>query len=244
MPEKMTDKMRPCVKAALEDGAQNKDHLKKMTFAIIFELNRLNIEKSEIKMVLMEWNQKNYRKLTEGEAKRQLCDFVEWFFKHECKMSCNALNDYCLFPNGGCRFKPIPYQENIELPFSMLDAESFLMSERMPHGYLMACLLKILFKIQREKNARAIIYIGLRTLRARVLDEFRHDLDPKDILRALNKLEEEGFIRITHGERGTFSKRANGYTFQPWTRQQPIITHMCGNSETHYCVATKEAVSL
>ncbi len=236
MPENQLGRMRPCVRLAFEKGAQDKDHFRKMRHAIIYELNRLKVEKCEIKQALMEWNHKNYRKFTEGEAKRQLCDYVEWFFKNECNLSCKALNDYCLHPDAGCSFKRVAYQENIELPFSIIEAESFLLRECEPHGYLMSCLLKILSKIQKE-NARKIIYIGLRTLQARLLDEYRARLDPKDILRALNKLEAEGLLRITHGERGTFSKHANGYTFLPWVLPQPIITHVCGKDETHYCVA-------
>lgn len=221
------------MKAAFEEGAQDKDHLSKFRHAIIFELNRLGIEKSEIKIKLLEWNKKSYQVLSTGDARRKLCDYVDWFFKHECKLSCKGLEDYCVFQNGGCCFKRRPYQENIELPFSISEANNFLMTECKPHGYLMDCLIKILFEIQQEKGVRDIVFVGLRTLKARLSDEYRRNLDPKDILRTLSRLEENGFIRITHGKRGTFSNRANGYAFLPWTRPLRIITHMCGNSETH-----------
>lgn len=227
-------KMRPCVAGALINGSSDEDHFRKMRQAIIYELNRITIDRAEIKSVLMDWNQRNHKRFTEGDARRKLCDYVDWFFKHDCKMSCKALTEYCLF--GGCGFQETSYQGEIELPFSLQDADSYLMTECMPHGYLMACLIKILYAIQKEKNARKIIFVGLRTLQSRVLEEFHHNLDLMSILRALNMLEEKELIRMTHGKRGTFTACANGYTFLPWVRPQRIITHMCNTSETHYCV--------
>jgi hypothetical protein len=217
MTEKISDQMRPCVKSAFDEGAQDKDHLNKMRHAIIFELNRLGIEKSEIKMKLLEWNKKSYQVLSPGDATRQLCDYVNWFFKHECKLSCKGLEDYCLYSTGGCAFRPSQYGGEIALPFSLIDAMIFLEKEYRPHGYLMGLLLKSLFKIQKEKNAKNIIYVGIRTLQARLLEDNRHNLDPMSLLRALNKLEAAGLIRIMHGQSGTFGTRhANGYTFLPW----------------------------
>lgn len=217
MLKKISDKMRPCVKRAFISGAKDKDHLKKMTFAIIFELNRLGIEKQEIKMALLEWNKKSYQILSEGDAKRQLCDFVDWFFKRECKLGCKALEDYCIFPDGGCAFKPRLYDGEIALPFSLPEAMIFLEKEYRPYGYLMGLLLKCLSKIQKEKNAKSIIYVGVRTLQARLIEDDRQNLDPMSLLRALNKLEAAGLIRIKHGQPGTFGTRyANGYTFLPW----------------------------
>gem|GEM_PF-1679770 len=238
--EKIADQIRPCVKFALEKGARDRDHLKKMTFAIIYELNRLHVENPEIKMALLEWNDKNYRVLSAGDAQRQLCAYVDWFFKHECKLSCKALEDYCLLPDGGCLFKPASYNGEITLPFSLLEAISFLEKEYHPHGYLMGLLLRILFAIQKEKNAKNIIYVGLREIQARILSEYGHRLEPMQILRALNKLEEAGLIRITHGQPGTSGTRqANGYIFLPWTPPvktgddpQRIITHLCNTTET------------
>jgi hypothetical protein len=245
MTEKISDQMRPCVKSAFDDGAQDKDHLNKMRHAIIFELNRLGIEKSEIKMELLEWNKKSYQVLSPGDATRQLCDYVNWFFKHECKLSCKGLEDYCLFPNGWCAFRPQSDSGEITLPFSLSEAMIFLEKEYRPHGYLMGSLLKTLSKIRVEKSAKSIIYVGVRTIQARLLEDDRHDIDLMGIMRALNKLEEAGFIKITHGQAGTFGKRpANGYSFQPWAPPGPkcvyspipIITHMCNKNSTHICV--------
>jgi hypothetical protein len=103
------------------------------------------------------------------------------------------------------------------LPFSLSEAMIFLEKEYRPHGYLMGLLLKSLSKIQIEKNAKNIIYVGIRTLQARLLEDDRRNLDPMSLLRALNKLEAAGLIRIMHGQSGTFGTRhANGYTFLPW----------------------------
>jgi DNA-binding transcriptional regulator YhcF (GntR family) len=212
------DRMRPCVKAAFEKGAQNKSHLTKMTHAIIFELKRLGIEKAEIKRALLEWNQKNFQILTEGDARRRLCDYADWLFSQkDCKLGCKALGDYCIYPNSFCWFRPQIEEGEAALPFSLSDAMDFLEKEYQPHGYLMGLLLKSLSKIQVEKNAKSIIYVGVRTIQARLLEEDHHDIDLMGIVRALNKLEEAGFIRITHGQSGTFGMRpANGYSFQPW----------------------------
>jgi hypothetical protein len=217
MYEKILKKMRPCVAAAFKDGAQDKDHLKKMTYAIIFELNRLGIGKVEIKMALLDWNKKSIIALSPGDANRQLCDFVDWFFKKECKLGCKALKDYCLFPNGGCAFQLQAYVGDINLPFSLSEAMIFLEKEYRPHGYLMGLLLKSLSKIQQEKNAKNIIYVGLRTLKAQLVEDDRHILDLMTISRSLNLLEDAGFFKISRGQPGTFGTRhANGYTFLPW----------------------------
>lgn len=234
--------MRPCVAEAYQKGAQDRQHFEKMRFAIIYELKRLAIEKPDIKIFLLEWNAKNYQALATSEAQRQLCDFVDWFFKRDCKLSCKALVDYCLFPSGGCGFKPVPYSGEIQLPFSELDVVAFLEREFRPNGYLMGVIVRVLFKIKIEKCAKKEVFVGLRTLQARINDEFRFQSDLMAILRALNELEKLRLIRITHGKPGTFGKRtANGYAFLPWSPPvslQPIITHMCNKVDTHYCVTT------
>lgn len=238
--EKLLNKMRPCIAAAVKKGAQDRQHFEKMRFAIISELKRLDIDKPDIKIFLLEWNKKNYQVFASGEAQRQLCDFVDWFFKRDCKLSCKALEDYCLFPNSGCGFKPVPYSGEIRLPFSELDVVTYLEREMRPNGYLMGIVVRVLFKIQIEKCAKNEVFIGLRTLQARINGEYRFHSDLMAILRALNELERIKLIRITHGKPGTFGKRtANGYAFLPWAPPvpvQPIITHMCNRVDTPYCV--------
>ena len=217
MPQKIIPKMRPCVNAAFEQGAQDKDHLSKMRHALVFELNRLGFEKPKIKMALLEWNKKSFKVLSPGDANRQLCDYVDWFFKKECKLSCNALKDYCVLPNGGCAFTLHAFDEEITLPFSILEAALFLDKNYQRDSYLMRALINILFKIQKDNNAKTIIYAGIRSIRDRVLEKTRKNLDLMCILRDINKLEEAGFIRITRGKSGTFGTRhANGYSFLPW----------------------------
>ena len=66
MTKKISDRMRPCVKSAFDEGAQDKDHLNKMRHAIIFELNRLGIEKSEIKNEAL------------GMEQKKLSGFITW----------------------------------------------------------------------------------------------------------------------------------------------------------------------
>jgi len=217
--EKNSDKIRPCVFAALKSGAQDRDHLKKMTHAIIYEFDRLQMGKADIKMILLDWNLKSYRVLSAGDAKRQLCGYVDWFFKlKDRKLSCKALEVCCVYPNGGCAFKPAQCREGFSLPFSLLDAMAYLEKEYRPHGYLMGLLLKVLFAVQKDKNSKNIIFVGVRELRARLNHDEGHNLDIMTILRALNMLEEVGIIKITHGKSGTFGTRqANGYTFLEWT---------------------------
>ena len=229
MQNEVLKKMRPCVAVVFENGAQDRNEFEKMRFAIVFELRRLDVEMAKIKMALLEWNTKNNRVLSTGDAQRQLCDFVNWFFKHDCKIGCKGLKDYCRFLNGGCVFKPAVNTEEIKLPFSLVDAMVFLEKEYRRDGYLMGKLILILFKIQKDKNAPNILYVGIREIRARLNNDERLDLDEMTLLRALNKLEEAGILKITHGKSGTFGRRtANGYSFMSW--EPPAAW---GTSTTH-----------
>src|SRR4030042_945646 len=110
------EKMRPCIRKCLQEGLLEKipsklyeEVRKKMTFAIIYEMNRLGAEPGLIKQSLLNWNDRCINALTVNRAKRQLCDFVDWFLKKNCRMSCKTLFDYCLYPSGvGCQFQKMP----------------------------------------------------------------------------------------------------------------------------------------
>jgi hypothetical protein len=208
---KKLDQIRPCVRKSLEQGADDDDEFKKMRQAIIYELNEIGIDKAEIKAEMLAWNNRNHKKLSLNKAKGELSGYVEWFFRHDCKLGCSALVNYCLYPGGGCGFQPMPHSALI--PFPMARAESYLMSLK-PVAYLETCLLKILYTIQQEKNVR-IVFIGVRILAARVLNDFNHDLDLMSIHRALRQLEDIELIRIIPGRVGEHSGRANGYALNP-----------------------------
>jgi hypothetical protein len=227
--------MRPCVARVFEKGARDRNEFEKMRHAIIYELRLLEVDVPQIKLELLDWNMRNTRKLSTGDAQRQLCDYVDWFFKNDCKMSCRYLSDYCGLPEGTCMFsKPVNVGE-IVLPFDMIEAMNYLVKEYRPHGYAMGLLIRVLFKIQREKNAPKILYVGVREIRARLNSDERLNLDEMSILRLLNRLEEAGILKITHGKSGTFGKRtANEYTFLPWTR--PVSESVATTHNNSVCV--------
>jgi len=235
---KMMEQMRPCVKNAFMHGTEDKDHFSKMRHAIIFELHRLGTDKAEIKNALLEWNQRNFNFLAPAESQRQLCDYVDWFFKKEGRCSCHSLEEYCLYPKGGCKHKPRKILGEITLPFSKIEARSYLEKKYPRDAHVMTILLNILFKIQLEKNAAQVLFVGLRTISARLLNDYRHRLDLISISRLLYKLQDAGFLSIQRGERGTNgTRRANAYTFLPWKPPYPIISHLCNNANT-LCVTS------
>jgi len=239
--ETFIPKMRPCIRAGFTEGAQGRDHFEALCFAIIHDLKRIGLTKPDIKMALMEWNKRNYKSLSEGEARRQLADYVEWFFKKNPKLGCKSkqLTLLCVYSNGGCSFAFTPDKECDRLPFALITADQYLLERYPAHAYKMGAVLKTLFKKQVE-NGRKRIFVGLRSLQAILFSDFKICLDPKDILRLLNKLKDEQFIEIEPGQPGGFKarRRANEYTFLPWKPPQPIISHLCGNSDTLLCVAT------
>ena len=115
----------------------------------------------------------------------------------------------------------------------------------------MLLIVKILRRWQMTKPTGKLIYIGVRKIASLIRDEYRHYIDPMEICRKIKLLKDEGVVDIVvKGERGTFRRMANGYTFLPWSiirHTPPIITHMCNtenrgkNSDTHLCVTKQEA---
>jgi hypothetical protein len=207
--------MRPCVKDALDNGVEDEQSFSKMRHAIIFELKRIGFEKPAIKRELMEWNKKCRPRLSEGDAKRQLCGYVDWFYKKECKLSCKGLQDYCTRVDT-CVFMRTQKNNSYELPFSVADARLFLEHNYAPEGHLMGLILQTMIRMKVKKKAQNILFVGLREIRDSLLDKENCNSNEMTISRYLYKLEKIGFFKITKGKRGSFSRKSNAYEFNSW----------------------------
>lgn len=220
MAKKPIECMRDCVKEALTKGSQRGHEFKKMRHAIIVELKRLGYDSSEIKDKLIEWNSRCERPLDVGDQRRQLLKYVDWTDKHETKLGCNALEDYCI-GNDKCQFniKVSSHNRNItqDPSFDMGQLEKFLTERFHADGYGMLLIVKALRRFQIEKATGPIIFIGYRTISTIIRDKFGHTLNPMDIFRKMQNLIDEGIIeKVAKGKAGDFSWQSNGYRFRTW----------------------------
>jgi len=225
MSHQLLDEMRPCVKDAFENGVHDKDTLKSMRHAIICEMNQLGIDKGEIKMHLLEWNDRNYQPFTQNDAKRQLLGYVDWFFgidkktgmQRICKLSCRGLQAYCIHPNGGCRFTR---KSNNTLPYLKGDACGWLVRNypKSGIGYSLGLLLSVIIDLWNDKGRPEQLYAGIRTIQTALIHRHNTQLDLMTITRRLHDLAGAGFIAIAHdGVRGEFGyKNSNAYELLPW----------------------------
>jgi len=213
--------MRPCIESILNYGLQNKTSKelyeqvrKDMTFAIIHDLKRMGFNQDNIKKSLLEWNDRCIIKLTLNEAKRKLCDFVDWFFKRECKLSCKKLADYCLFSSGfGCFFqKKTPLNT---LNYNLGEMRCYLENKYPQYalGYRLFNVLSVLYDVRQQKGVENI-FIGLRAISDMIYNNQNGTISGKELSRLLYKLQDEDIIKIKKGEAGSFGyKRANEYCF-------------------------------
>ncbi|MFC1699981.1 hypothetical protein ACFL1I_08540 [Candidatus Omnitrophota bacterium] len=218
--KKSLDNLRDCVKEALNNGSQRGHEFRKMRHAIILELKRLGYNSSEIKDKLLEWNEKCEKPLNISEQRIQLLKYVEWVEGKECKLGCNALEDYCLGKDR-CQFhKRISYQkrqETQELPFNIEELDKFLEERYKADGLIMMLIVKALRLIQLENATGEAIYAGFRKISSVIRDRLGHFLAPMDIFRKMRFLVEEGVLeQIAKGKPGNFSWQANGYRFLGW----------------------------
>lgn len=215
--------MRPCIEKVLTDGLRNQlpkelyeQSRKTMTFVIIHDLNRTGLNQNEIKTALLGWNERCIIKLTLNEANRKLCDFVDWFFKKECKLSCKRLLDICLFPSGsGCFFQKNPPLE--PLTYNLGEIRFFLENKYPQYslGFRLFNVLSVLYEIRNEKNVENI-FAGLRTISDRIYNSKNGTISGKELSKLLYKLQDMGIIQIKKGEAGSFGyKRSNEYRFNP-----------------------------
>jgi hypothetical protein len=195
-----------------------------MAYAIIYELNRLGVAADVIKSELIQWNSRSQNKLSIGDAKRQLCDYVDWFYKHECRLSCKSLSDYCIDKEGSCPFSVKPRSERV-LPYTMAQARQFLEFEFFEHGkgHVMAIVLRSLVSLWDDKGRPNQLFVGVRSIQARILEMHRSFLDLMSIVRHLRRLSSAGFIAIRSGESGSFGFRlSNAYEFLDWKPPQAV----------------------
>lgn len=219
--KKSLSNLRDCVREALEKGSQRGYEFKKMRFAIIAELKRLSYISSEVKDILLEWNKKCEKVLPYREQKRQLLDYVDWTDKHDCKIGCNGLEDFCIGQNK-CSFnrkRTYLNRKEVEvLPFDLSEVRHFLEIRYKAEGYIMELILNALRRYQIEKATGEIMFIGIRTIANLIRDTQGHNLDLMTIHRRIQDLVSEGIIEIViKGKRGTFGMQpANGYKFLRW----------------------------
>lgn len=229
--KKPLDYMRDCVKQALFKGCQRGHEFRKMRHAIIVEARRLNYSISEIKDIMLEWNNRCERRLPPAEVERYLLKYVDWVFKQEeCRIGCRALKDYCI-GEGRCEYHlRIVYrnrQKVSEPPFSMEELDKYLTRRFKADGYVMMLVVKAMYFYQQEQETGEIMLVGLRTIGTIIRDKHGHRLEPMSILRRLKLLIEEGIVeQVAKGKSGTCSHLANGYRFLPWRPPQPITTHI------------------
>lgn len=212
--------LRDCVKKALLKGCERGLEFNKMRHAIILELKRLGYNSSEIKDKLIEWNKKCERPLSLSEQKIQLLGYVDWVDKHQCKIGCRGLEDYCLEKDKCQFYLKTTYQnrqKTQQLPFSLEELDRFLTKRYKADGYSMMLIINALRFYQQEKATGEIILIGYRTLSSIIRDKYGHNLQPMDIFRKIHFLMQERIIeQVVRGKAGNFTRQANGYRFLEW----------------------------
>ncbi len=214
------DGMMDCVKKAFLEGCERGDEFHKMRHAITVELKRLGYEASEIKDMLLEWNARCERPLSLSEQKIQLFGYVEWVFKRECKIGCRACQDYCLGKEN-CQYyikKYLAYHNPTkDLPFDFNELKKFLEERYKRDWFMMHMILDAILWFKHKHAIGPLIYISYAKIASIIRDRYKKRPDNKDIARKIKFLIEEGIIeRKVKGQRGMFSRKANGYMFLPW----------------------------
>ena len=212
--------MRDCVREALLKGSPRGYEFGKMRHAIIVELKRLGHDSSEIKDKLIEWNGICERPLGIGDQNRQLLKYVDWTDKHDTKLGCKALEDYCIGKEK-CQFNIRTSSRNRsitqDLPFDIGQLDKFLMERFQADGLGMLLVVKALSRFQVEKATGPVIYVGYRTISSIIRDKLGHSQNQMDVFRKMQQLINEGVIeQVVKGKGGNFSKKANGYRFLAW----------------------------
>ena len=218
--KKSLENLRDCVKEAFCNGSQRGYEFGTMRHAIILELERLGYDSSEVKDKLLEWNERCEKPLNFSEQRRQLLKYVDWVDKHNCKIGCRALEDYCIGKEN-CRFyRKVTFQNRQRtqnLPFDPGKLDKFLAERFKADGFTMMLIVKALRAFQIENATGEVIFIGFRKISSVIRDKFGHFLIPMQIHRKTRLLIDEGIIeQVEKGKAGNFSWRANGYRFLPW----------------------------
>ena len=78
---KQLKNIRDCVRLYLGEGARDKYEFKHMRYGIICELKRVGLNFEDIKNIMSDWNDRNYKKLNHKEFAQQIESFIEWVFK-------------------------------------------------------------------------------------------------------------------------------------------------------------------
>lgn len=224
--KKDLNNLRDCVRLALKNGSQRGSEFKTMRHAIIVELKRIGYTNSEVKDILLDWNQRCEKILPPNEQKRQLLDYVDWVAKLESRnqklrVGCRALEDYCIGEES-CLFSKKKLYLNKKAtevaPFDFNEAREFLETRyKGAEGYVMFLILKNLRRYQLEKGIGEVIYIGYKTISNLIREHDGHILDTMTVHRRINDLISEEMLEIiVKGKKGSFSNEANGYRILEW----------------------------
>ena len=220
--KKKIDNFRDCVKKAFLNGSERGYEFHKMRHAIILEFKRLGYSLEEIKDKLFEWNKRCEQPLSLSKQRTQLFGYVDWVEKHDCKLGCRALEDYCIGKDK-CKFYLITTHQNRqqtqELPFNIQELEKFFIERFKAYSYLLLLIIKALRLYQQKEATGKIILIGIRKLSSIINTMTKNNISLMDIFRKINILIEEGILeKVIQGQSGNFTKQANGYRFLPWKR--------------------------
>jgi hypothetical protein len=218
--KKSIENMRDCVKEAFFAGSKRGHEFNKMRHAIIVELKRLGYDSSKIKDKLLEWNDRCEKPLGIGEQRRQLIKYVEWVDKHEVKLGCKALEDYCIGKDK-CQFNRklslLNRSTTKDLPFDIKQLECFLTERFKADGFGMLLVVKALRWFQIEKATGPTILVGYRTLSSIIRDKHGYNLNPMDVFRKMQQLIDEGLVeQVVKGKGGDFTHQSNGYQLRAW----------------------------
>jgi hypothetical protein len=234
MARRNLDAIRDCVKIAIEQGAKRGYEFKTMSYAIIAELKRIGYSSSEIKDVLLEWNERCEKPLAPNEQKRQLLDFADWAEKHNCYIGCSGrLEEFCIGQEACVFHKKKSYSNRKateQLPFDFDEVKKFLEIRYRAEGYLMILILKAIRRIQIERATGEIVIVGLRPIQSVIRDTDGHIVDLMTISRRMQDLVSEGMLEIAiKGKKGILSRQANGYRFLAWKPPYTTQNNLLGN---------------
>ncbi|MFC1621700.1 hypothetical protein ACFL2G_05315 [Candidatus Omnitrophota bacterium] len=215
---KQLNNIRDCVRLYLGEGARDKYEFKHMRYGIICELKRLGLASKDIKNIMSDWNDRNYKKLNHKEFAQQIESFIEWVFKKDAKAGCNYFEGDCI---PCCRFK-----EKIRKDFNKESAKEPLISQDDIEEFITthhkdiknardcAAVWKAMDK-QRVKNCllrKSIIYIGYRDLAILLGERGYMNANAMFACRIVKQLSDTSLLEIVEkGKKGNFNQLANGY---------------------------------
>ena len=219
--QKIPEHVRDCVKKYLESGAQDKYQFRDLRHGIICELKRLECSIDVVKNIMVEWNSRNYVKLSYKKFSQQIVSYIGWVFKTKnVKVGCNYFKDrgYC---DSVCQFMTrTRTKANADLSQEVIYAEDEIikfLTEYDKCKYPRECA--IIYKIIDKKRITlgitrldGIVFMALREMQKKYWEQGYTRSKITDISRLIYRLEESGLLEIVKkGKSNSFGGLANGY---------------------------------